>query len=129
MTDDEIIKKYLRVRYVHGGRDPLVGLDCWGLILCIYREFGLSLIDFDDYPVEWARIGEDYFLKNYYRQFEKFTIPARLDIALFKNNGVCDHAGLVLNDGKFIHCSKVGVSVGRFKTWAPRIEGFYRLKK
>ncbi|MGE5609170.1 MAG: NlpC/P60 family protein [Bacillota bacterium] len=36
-----------QIRWVHHGRDPHVGLDCVGLILCVYRSRGIDLADLD----------------------------------------------------------------------------------
>ncbi|MGE5609982.1 MAG: hypothetical protein ACM359_12060 [Bacillota bacterium] len=36
-----------RIPWVHHGRDPHVGLDCVGLILCVYRMRGIDIADLD----------------------------------------------------------------------------------
>ena len=40
------LKKYIGVPFLDGGRDPSVGLDCWGLFLLVEKEFGISVPDF-----------------------------------------------------------------------------------
>lgn len=51
MTPD--INSIIGTPYVLGGRDPRVGLDCWGLILHVYRAMGRPLADFDS--KSWSR--------------------------------------------------------------------------
>lgn len=36
-----------QIRWVHHGRDPRVGLDCVGLVLCVYSQRGIDIVDLD----------------------------------------------------------------------------------
>ena len=123
-----IIKKYLGIPYRHKGRS-LSGLDCYGLIIKIYADFGIELIDLQDEYDErwqWKRWAES--IEQYYKKWQKVEIPQLLDIVLFKKNDIVNHGGVVLNNNKFIHCCKLGVIVSRLdeQMWQRRIEGFYR---
>jgi cell wall-associated NlpC family hydrolase len=42
-TAVEIAQRYLGVRYVFGGTDPSVGLDCSGLVQLVFRQLGIRL--------------------------------------------------------------------------------------
>jgi peptidoglycan DL-endopeptidase CwlO len=39
----DLARRYLGVRYVFGGTDPAVGLDCSGLVQLVFRQLGVSL--------------------------------------------------------------------------------------
>jgi len=130
ISEKMVLDKYLKtpIPFKHMGRD-LKGLDCYGLIKCIYEDAGIELMDLEDYALGWARKGENYFVDNYYKQFEEALTPHFLDVVLFKNSkGVANHAGIVLSENRFIHCSKAGVNVQKLATWFPRLVGFYRVK-
>jgi cell wall-associated NlpC family hydrolase len=42
-TPVEIAHRYLGVKYVFGGSDPAVGLDCSGLVQLVFRQLGIAL--------------------------------------------------------------------------------------
>jgi len=126
----DIVDKYLGVPFKHRGRD-LTGLDCYGLIISIYRDSGINLLDIDEeYPANWGARGKNYFIENYYRQWEKVAAPKFLDVILFINSkGVCNHAGVYLHGDIFIHTSrKAGTIVTTISSFKTRVEGFYRYK-
>ena len=39
----EVARRYLGVRYVFGGTDPAIGLDCSGLVQLVFRQLGIAL--------------------------------------------------------------------------------------
>ncbi|MFA5458713.1 MAG: NlpC/P60 family protein [Synergistaceae bacterium] len=128
----ELIAKLLPVPYVHEGRD-YSGLDCGGLILLFYRDYlKIRLPDMHGYNPHWGYKGKNYFIDDYYQFFIPVKIPQLSDIVLFRNNKeICDHGGVVLTGGEFLHCHRhVGVSINRYGAipWSRRPGGFYRLK-
>jgi len=128
MTDQDIIKRYLGVPYKLYGRD-MDGLDCYGLIINIYKEIGIELLDIENYPQDWALKGGNYFIENYHKQWEQINTPKLLDVIGLKNGrGLFNHAGIILDSERFIHTSKVGTAVARIADWKDKIVGFYRLK-
>jgi cell wall-associated NlpC family hydrolase len=129
MTEQDILKRYLGVPYKHQGRG-LDGLDCYGLIISLYKEVGHELLDVENYPQDWALKDGSYFIENYYRQWEKMNIPKFLDVVGLKNKkGVFNHAGVMFDGNRFIHTCKAGTVVGSLSDWKDRIVGFYRLKE
>jgi cell wall-associated NlpC family hydrolase len=134
--------KYLGVPYAHGGRS-MAGFDCYGLVISVYKDFGVDLFDIQEgYSESWEREGKDYLVKNYWRQWERVTSPRFADIALFKTKTRCvdgvfrdvpSHLGIMLDPWSFIHAHKPHrqVVVGRLSSfhWRDRVEGFYRFKK
>ena len=128
MNVQELRDKYLGVPYRHKGRS-LEALDCWGLIVFIYRDFGIEVIDLEDYDENWSVKGRNYFIENYYKKWQAHGAPAYLDLVMFENSkGIPYHAGVYLSKGEFIHCCKAGTVIGKLfdKKWQERLVGLYR---
>jgi len=131
MTEKDIITKYLGISYKHQGRG-LDGLDCYGLIINIYKDFGISLIDInDDYDKDWSWQGRNYFIENAYRQWQEINKPEFFDVVTFKNGkGIVNHAGVMLDGNRFIHTCKVGTVISKVSDDKKhRLSGYYRFKK
>jgi len=131
MTDRDIVKKYLGSSFKHQGRSIQDGLDCWGLIKAIYADYGIELFDLESYEIDWSKKGRNYFLEHYADQWQKVEMPRFMDVVLFKaSDTVVNHAGLVLDNARFIHASKAGIVVSRLGELQifKHIAGFYRLK-
>lgn len=132
-VEKKLVKKYLGIPYQHRGRTE-EGLDCWGLLKCVYSDMGVKLFDVEDlkYSKVWGLSGNDYFKEHYTHDWEKVKRCQIFDAVLFVNSrGVANHAGIVLSNRRFIHCCRQGVVISRLSdaSWKGNIEGFYRLKK
>ncbi len=134
LTFTGFIRTLLPIPYKHRGRD-YSGVDCYGFIIIFYREFlKVELMDvYEEYSKSWSFKGnKNYFLENYHKQFEKVDRPQPYDIILFQSRkGIANHGGVVLPNGKFIHCSKIGVSINKYdeESFKKRFNGFYRYKR
>lgn len=131
------LKKYMGIPYAHQGRTR-EGLDCWGLIRMIFQdELGIDLMDIEDlgkvsYDLKWSRQGEDYFMENYAKNWERVQDPEPFDVPLFKNGrGVANHVGVMVDLKSFLHCNRAGVVLGRLNALDKDkvLEGFFRYKK
>ena len=121
-----IAKKYVGIPYKHLGRD-LTGLDCWGLIVSIYKDYGVELFDLENYEQEWARRGKNFFEDNKYENWQRIISPAPGDVILITYpRDVIGHAGVFLERGKFIHATRSGIVIERIKNWKHKIKGYYR---
>jgi cell wall-associated NlpC family hydrolase len=131
MTEEDIRKKYLPVPYKHQGRD-LSGLDCYGLVICIYKDLGVKLFDIEeDYSIDWGYKNKNYVIENYYKEWEEVKIPRLFDGVVFKNGkGIMSHMGIMLSNNRFINSCKAGVVVCNLSDsiWRKRFYGFYRYK-
>lgn len=130
-TVRECIDKYLGIPYVHLGR-TMQGLDCYGLIILVYKDLGFELIDLTDYEKNWSLKGNDLFIENYQKQWERVDVSRLFDVVLFRGTkSVTNHAGIFLEGDRFLHCMEAGVVVGRFSVggWAERVEGYFRIKR
>jgi cell wall-associated NlpC family hydrolase len=133
MSEILSIMKYLGIPYKHTGR-TIEGLDCWGLIKIVYKDVrNVDLWDIgEEYPEDWSWKGKDLFMENYRKQWERVKIPLALDVILLNNGaGIANHAGVMLNDKNFIHCTRAGVIISRItdRFWKSKITGFFRYKK
>jgi len=127
------LRPFLAIPYVHGGRG-YEGTDCGGFIKLFKKEVqGIDIPDLNtSYDVNWSYKGENYFVENYYKLFDKVKKPEIYDIVMFRNKqGIVNHGGITLGYGKFIHCCKDGVLVDNYTRpiWQKRLDGFYRYKR
>ena len=132
LLEEDVVNKYLGTKYANHGRD-MSGLDCWGLILAVYKDMGYSLIDLETYEREWAKNGGNYFLDNYAQGWDQVTFPWMFDVALFQNHvGIACHAGLVLSDRYILHATdKFGVVKTPIDKYAKaqKLCGYFHLKE
>ncbi len=130
------LKKIIVAKYLQDDRPFIRGkCDCWTLIRDICAEFGyvlrdISDVDFDFSRSDWCYEGGEHLLK-YATDWVEVNTPRIFDGVLFKNyKGISYHMGLMLDEFKFIHRHKKGVSVNRISdpSFKKRLGGFYRLK-
>ncbi len=130
----ELVNGMLGIPYKHLGRDKM-GLDCWGVIIYAYKKFGYQIQDWKEYEEDWSKKDKNYFMlnfyKDYYKRWQPVEIPALLDVVLFEGkNGIMNHAGIVVDINKFLHCPKMGVMLSTFHhLWLNKNPKFYRLKE
>ncbi len=127
MTKQEIIKKYLGVPFLNCGRSTK-GLDCYGLVKCIYADQGIELYDTEaEYSARWCVKGQNFLIENQHRDWIEIKDPRITDLVCFNNSaGVGYHIGVILDQATFIHTTKAGTVVGRIGDWQTKIRGYYR---
>jgi cell wall-associated NlpC family hydrolase len=131
LVDEKYIRdKYIGVPFEHRGR-TMAGVDCWGLIILIYADLGIQLLDLENYEKDWVLQGQNYFIENYHKEWEKVGEPKLFDGVLFFNNkGIVSHAGIYLSDGYIIHTLPLGTVVSKISDIEHKykLAGVYRLK-
>jgi len=130
--EKDIIRKYLGVKFSHLGRDPKEGLDCYGLIICVFKDLGHDLNDLENYEMDFNLHGKDYFIEHYHEQWIEVAVPHRFDVVLYKaGNGIVNHAGLVISGNRCLQATKAGVVITRLNDplWYQRMAGFFRHKE
>ena len=114
------------VPFVDGGRDPAVGLDCWGLSREIFRRCGIELPDYKISCEDASRIDKEFKEQKSWRRCEgEIPVPA---LVVIRFAVYCDHTGVYIGQGRFIHTRKeIGVNIDRVDSpvWKKCIEGFY----
>lgn len=113
--------------FIDGGRDPAVGLDCWGLSTEVFRRYGISLPDYKISCEDASRIHSQVNEQRPFWQRCEGEIPVPA-LVVVRFTVFCDHTGVYIGQGRFIHTRKeIGVNIDRVDNpaWSKRIEGFY----
>ena len=95
-------KKYIGLPYVWGGTDPQKGVDCSGLVQCVYKSLGYDL---PRVSADQARAG---------RPVASMAQAQPGDLIAWdnssRNNGV-DHIAIYVGNGKMIEAPRTGLDV------------------
>jgi len=95
-------KKYIGLPYVWGGTDPQKGVDCSGLVQCVYKSLGYDL---PRVSADQARAG---------RPVASMAEAQPGDLIAWdnssRNNGV-DHIAIYAGNGKMIEAPRTGLDV------------------
>lgn len=121
------VEDLIGLPFIDGGRNPTVGLDCWGLSTEVFRRYGIILPDYKISCEDASRIhSEVNEQRSWWRKCEEdIPVPA---LVVIRFTVYCDHTGVYIGQGRFIHTRKrIGVNIDRIDNpaWANRIEGFY----
>jgi cell wall-associated NlpC family hydrolase len=127
------IKDLVGIPYKAGGRDKS-GIDCLGLVAEYLKAFEIYLPE-PEYNEHWAKEQSGIFsnwMDNFVQFFTREEKPCKGDIVLFRNvDGVETHAGIMLDNQKFIHAiKKAGVCISSIsqEQFKAKVSGFYRVK-
>jgi cell wall-associated NlpC family hydrolase len=125
------LDKFIGIPFVNHGRD-LTGCDCWGLARLVWREItGKELPDYVISCMDTLRISEqiDNDLPKWERVSGEPPVPSIVLIKFdFEHPGRCNHIGVYVGNGMFIHTRRfTGSCKERIDSlhWKSRIEGFY----
>jgi hypothetical protein len=133
VTDKEILDGLPTTPFKMGGREPGIGLDCFGLGLIIDRRRGLDVPDFgspdseDKFDVIHKTIIEN---SQWFVQLDKPEKWCWVTFMLRKR--LVTHIGRVIDYPYFIHImSRSLVTIERLDEppWSAMIEGFYKWEK
>ena len=113
-----------------GGRDPKVGLDCWGLLSTVAERYGYKVPDYEIGCHDTVRIiGQvDSDLKDWTRVED--PVPGCVVLmSLDPEMPDCiQHFGVYIGSGRFLHTlKKTGSCLASVhdRFWSGRIKGFY----
>lgn len=133
---DELLTRpfpLLGIPFVDRGRGP-DGLDCWGLVLEIFRRCGIKLPDYqicctDMFGIN-SKVDEE---RGGWVACDPAALPVpALVVMRFNSPQFINHVGTYIGSGRFIHTAeKMGVNVDRVDHiyWRRHIEGFYMPRK
>lgn len=125
------IRKYLEIPYKHNGRD-FNGVDCLGLMLLVLKDAGINLPEDDGRPIDldWY-ITEPYrFIHGLEKYGQRININELqpLDVVIFCFEGIPRHAGVMIDNNRFIHIRENDkVSVVRLKRYSRFFYAAYRM--
>jgi len=119
-------------RFVNGGRDAIKGFDCWGLVMEVFRRYGITIPDFTIDAFSYQDIDKVTNYQMMSKQWKEVKRP-------FYDNGVplvvlmrmhpkyIAHVGAYIGNDKIIHTMKAtGVIISRASSLRNRIVGYYR---
>lgn len=118
------------IPYVDKGRDPAVGLDCWGVVRQFYQTVRGVLLPslVARYVSAFDAASVSALVADEASAWTRVAAPAFGDVVTFNVSGRPWHIGVCLGGGRFLHTVKgVGSVIERLDSplWAPRIEGYW----
>lgn len=118
-------------RFVNGGRDRRTGLDCWGLVMEVYRYYGIELPDFVVDAFAFQAIDVLAGKATEEREWEEIYYPkdenAPLVVLMRMHPQYITHAGVYLGYNRIIHTTKSTNAIfTRVDAIKGRIAGYYR---
>jgi len=118
-------------KFVNGGRDVRVGLDCWGLVMEVYRRYGMELPDFTVDAFAFKAI--DALASGAVRDktWEEVWEPGDKDVPLVvlmhMHPVFITHVGVLVGRGRILHTTRdTGVVISRTVGMNSQIVGYYR---
>ncbi len=126
------VRNLVGTRFVNGGRDVKKGLDCWGLVIEVYRRHGKICPDFTVDAFAFQAIDNLANKETGERLWEEVHSPrdedAPLVVLMRMHPRYITHAGVFLGRNKIIHTTKgTDAIMSRVDALKSRITGYYRL--
>ncbi len=119
--------------YIQNGRDPQVGLDCWGVCLEAMRRFGHKLPDFDQAIYSALEVRDKFYQAVSRSEWVKLAEPEPGCVVAMASDpdlpGAITHVGVCIGRGRAIHTlTKHNCSIIRLDDnfWARKIKGYYQ---
>lgn len=115
--------------FVDGGRNHKVGLDCYGLVMEVFRRCGIELEDYTISCSDASAINAN--IEKQKSKWRKVDFPPpvpSLIVMRFNQVVFCNHTGVYIGNDRFIHTAeKMGVHIDSIQQsyWKRKIEGFY----
>lgn len=124
------LKKYLNSNYKFNGRGK-EGYDCLGLVVDVLADNNIILPDTDGkiIPPGWMKENPNRLPEGLSLYCDRVNNKKQFDILVFEVGGIPRHAGVLINDYKFIHIfdnSKARVS--KFLKWKKRLHSIWRVR-
>ena len=118
-------------KFVNMGRDKHIGLDCWGLVMEVYRQYGIQLPDFTLDSFAFQAIDALAGKAVTEREWEEVYYPedkdAPLVVLMRMHPQYITHAGVFLGGNRIIHTTKSTNAIfTRLDAIKSRIAGYYR---
>lgn len=126
------VKDLIGRKFVNGGRDVIKGLDCWGLVMEVFKRYGIEIPDFTVDAFSYAAVDAltkkakgSHLWEEVYTPWDK---EAPLVVLMRMHPKLITHAGVFIGDNRIIHTmASTGTITSRMDVLANRITGYYRL--
>jgi len=121
-------------RFVNGGRDVKNGLDCWGLVMEVFKHFGVTVPDFSVNAFAFQAIDalakKATGLSSWKEVYRPIDTDAPLVVLMRMHPKLITHAGVFIGNNRIIHTTKAtGVITTRADALKSRIVGYYKYAK
>ena len=122
------------IPFRHAGRLPGRGIDCFGVLIEVYRRQGIAIPDvFVTVEKDWAKAEASTNATEWVREHlsgwhRREHRAIGCTVALSRGHGVVDHAGVMVSESHFIHAlEKCGVVLSNIdrKPWCDYLVGYY----
>jgi len=127
------LQRFVGIPFVSDGRDPKVGLNCWGLVMHVGNHFGKDIPDFHVKDANARSVFRTYLVELEKPCWEPIQKPEKACIVamalIWEHPKVVQHFGIGIDKNRFIHTAeKMESLVSRYDDllWKGRIRGFYR---
>lgn len=125
--------RFVGIPYADKGRDPAIGLDCWGLVALVMRELrGVELPSYaEQYVTAADRVAMASLIAGRLDTWS-MILPGQeqaFDGVLMREGRFPRHIGIVTSPGQLLHVSQGFTSrIERYRSGplAARVFGFYR---
>jgi len=118
-------------QFVDGGRNVDTGLDCWGLVMEVFKRYKAPVPDFtvDAFACQAinALAGEAVESRKWEEVYRPADKDAPLVVLMRMHPTLITHAGVYIGGNRIIHTTKgTGVILSRVDALKSRIAGYYR---
>lgn len=126
------LEKYLNQKYKFNGRGK-EGYDCLGLVFSILNENNIAIPISDGHKIEkdWMNKQPLRLLnhfKNHGKQIETKN-RKELDVAVFEINNILRHAGVIIDNYRFIHIfDNSRARISQFSKWEKKLHSIWRVR-
>jgi len=129
------LRDLIGIPFLMGGRDPKIGLDCWGLSQEIMKRYDIVVPDIMETCYDVVKINSHVKDQKSSDNWEEILEPEDGCVVLMaideKMPNVVQHIAVYIGDGKIIQTlEKVNSFVVKINDsyWRKRIKGFYKWK-
>jgi cell wall-associated NlpC family hydrolase len=133
---DNALRALCNGRYVPEGRGELDAhgvhqFDCWGFVMAIFAHFGVEVPDYTEHPDNFDLVTKRYeaaCVSPLWERIDTPQVPCLVAMATIRPD-VCNHFGVFLGNGVFVHVQKNrGVHTDRIDTapWPRFVHSFWR---
>jgi hypothetical protein len=124
-----MFRDLIGVKFLDHGRSK-EGLDCYGLVIEVYKRIGINLpdVEYKATDIETSR-NVDKQLRELI-PMDKIEQPIKNCIVELAVLGDPSHVGIYLGKGDFLHTNrKNGVVIEKLQRWENRISAFYKVRE
>jgi cell wall-associated NlpC family hydrolase len=127
------LRDLIGIPFLQNGRNPAIGLDCWGLCREVLKRFGLDVPDFPQAVYDAIEIDARFSGETRTGRWEKIDAPVPGCVVAMAIDPdlpqAITHLGVYIGAGRVLHTiNKLNSSLFRTddRFWGRKIRGYYR---